>query len=183
MLNRQAKAAWIDLSREQLIEELQQIQQFVLLYPRQGEKGPDRAAYVLAPHRRRRAPLRLLPALPRRVFHSHTQNVSINARIGYPIASTTTMHPFGMASIAARVERGDEQDSGVARSSGIGMNRMVNAGPASRGEPGRNGRQPRVQTLRRLFFSRIAEMVAVVAPDTICTTLVIERHTFSFKCC
>jgi len=29
-------------------EELQQIQQFVLLYPRQGEKGPDRAAYVLS---------------------------------------------------------------------------------------------------------------------------------------
>jgi len=31
---------------EQLIEELQQIRQFILLYPRQGEKGPDRAAYV-----------------------------------------------------------------------------------------------------------------------------------------
>jgi len=31
---------------EQLIEELQQIQQFI--YPRQGEKGPDRAAYVLS---------------------------------------------------------------------------------------------------------------------------------------
>jgi len=26
----------------------QQIQQFILLYPRQGEKGPDRAAYVLS---------------------------------------------------------------------------------------------------------------------------------------
>ena len=33
---------------EQLIEELQQIQRFILLYPRQGEKGPDRAAYVLS---------------------------------------------------------------------------------------------------------------------------------------
>jgi transposase len=47
-VHRQAKAAWSDLSVEQLIEELQQIQQFVLLYPRQGEKGRDRAAYVLS---------------------------------------------------------------------------------------------------------------------------------------
>jgi hypothetical protein len=44
----QAKAASSDLSMEQLIEELQQIQRFILLYPRQGEKGPDRAAYVLS---------------------------------------------------------------------------------------------------------------------------------------
>ena len=44
----QAKAAWSDLSMEQLIEELQRIQQFVLLYPQQGEKGPSRAAYVLS---------------------------------------------------------------------------------------------------------------------------------------
>ncbi len=29
---------------EQLIDELQEIQQFVLLYPRQGEKGTPRAA-------------------------------------------------------------------------------------------------------------------------------------------
>ena len=33
---------------EQLIEELQRIQQFILLYPRQGEKGPHRAAQVLS---------------------------------------------------------------------------------------------------------------------------------------
>jgi hypothetical protein len=31
-VHRQAKAAWSDLSMEQLIEELQQIQQFILLY-------------------------------------------------------------------------------------------------------------------------------------------------------
>jgi transposase len=48
VVHRQAKAVWPDLSVEKLIEELQQIQQFVLLYPRQGEKGPDRAAYVLS---------------------------------------------------------------------------------------------------------------------------------------
>jgi transposase len=48
VVHRQAKTAWADLSLEKLIQELQQIQQFVLLYPRQGEKGPDRAAYVLS---------------------------------------------------------------------------------------------------------------------------------------
>ncbi|PYU61573.1 MAG: 2-dehydropantoate 2-reductase [Acidobacteria bacterium] len=44
----ETKAAWSDLSMEQLLEELQEIQQFVLLYPRQGEKGTPRAAYVLS---------------------------------------------------------------------------------------------------------------------------------------
>src|SRR5438309_8605502 len=48
-VHKQAQAAWADLSMEQLIEELQRIQQFVLLYPRQGEKGFPRAAYVLNP--------------------------------------------------------------------------------------------------------------------------------------
>jgi len=48
LVHRQAKTAWADLSLERLLQELQQIQQFVLLYPRQGEKGPDRAAYVLS---------------------------------------------------------------------------------------------------------------------------------------
>jgi transposase len=47
-VHRQAKAAWADLSVEQLLEELQQIKQFVLLYPAQGEKGPPRTAYVLS---------------------------------------------------------------------------------------------------------------------------------------
>jgi hypothetical protein len=47
-VHRQAKAAWSDLSTEQLIEELQRIQQFVLLYPRPGEKGPPCVAYVLS---------------------------------------------------------------------------------------------------------------------------------------
>jgi transposase len=48
VVHRQAKTAWADLSFETLIEELRHIQQFVLIYPRQGEKGPDRAAYVLS---------------------------------------------------------------------------------------------------------------------------------------
>src|SRR5260370_27344917 len=77
-----------------------------------------------------------------------------------PIASTTATQPSGIASIAALVDRGDDQDSGVARSSRIGMKRRVKAAPTTRGRPERKGRQPRNQTLRRPFFSRIVGMVA-----------------------
>jgi transposase len=45
-LHKQAQSAWPGLSMEQLLQELRQIQQFVLLYPPQGEKGPPRAAIV-----------------------------------------------------------------------------------------------------------------------------------------
>jgi transposase len=47
-VHKQAQAAWADLSIEQLLEELEPIKQFVLLYPPQGEKGPARTAYVLS---------------------------------------------------------------------------------------------------------------------------------------
>jgi transposase len=47
-VHRQARTVWPDLSTEQMIEELQQIQQFHLLYPAQGEKGPNRVATVLS---------------------------------------------------------------------------------------------------------------------------------------
>jgi hypothetical protein len=45
-IHKQAQAAWPGLSMEQLLQELRQIQQFGLLYPPQGEKGPPRAAIV-----------------------------------------------------------------------------------------------------------------------------------------
>jgi transposase len=45
---KQAQTAWDGISMEQLLEELQQIQQFVLLYPPQGEKGPNRVSTVLS---------------------------------------------------------------------------------------------------------------------------------------
>jgi transposase len=45
-IHKQAQVAWPGLSMEQLLQELRQIQQFVLLYPPQGEKGPPRAAVV-----------------------------------------------------------------------------------------------------------------------------------------
>src|SRR4029453_7520161 len=66
-----------------------------------------------------------------------------------------------MASIAVRVEIGEDQDSGVARSSRAGTKRSVKAGPTSRGCPGRSGREPRIQTFRSPFLSRTVVMVAV----------------------
>jgi hypothetical protein len=47
-LHKQAQGAWNGISMEQLIEELRPIQQFVLLYPPQGEKGRNRIATVLS---------------------------------------------------------------------------------------------------------------------------------------
>jgi len=47
-IHKRAQAAWAGLSMEQLLEELRQIQQFTLLYPPQGEKGPNRVATVLS---------------------------------------------------------------------------------------------------------------------------------------
>ena len=47
-VHKQAQPVWADLSGEQSLGELDQIKQFVLLYPPQGEKGPPRTAYVLS---------------------------------------------------------------------------------------------------------------------------------------
>jgi transposase len=47
-IHKQAQAAWDGISMEQLLDELRQIQQFVLLYPPQGAKGPNRVATVLS---------------------------------------------------------------------------------------------------------------------------------------
>jgi transposase len=47
-VRRQAQAVWPGLSTEQLLDELRQIQKYVLLYPPQGEKGPNRLATVLS---------------------------------------------------------------------------------------------------------------------------------------
>jgi transposase len=47
-IHKQSQAAWNGISMEQLLEELRQIQQFVLLYPPLGEKGPSRLATVLS---------------------------------------------------------------------------------------------------------------------------------------
>lgn len=47
-LQRKSQAVWPGLSVEHLLAELDQIKQFVLLYPAQGEKGPHRTATVLS---------------------------------------------------------------------------------------------------------------------------------------
>jgi transposase len=47
-LRRQAELAWPGLSTEQLLDQLRQIQKYNLLYPPQGEKGPNRVATVLS---------------------------------------------------------------------------------------------------------------------------------------
>src|SRR6201995_517039 len=84
-----------------------------------------------------------------------------------PMASTTAIQPAGMASIAVRVEIGDDQDSGVARSSRAGTKRRVKAGPTSRFCPGRSGREPRIQTFRRPFLRRTVVMVAVDTRESV----------------
>ena len=87
-----------------------------------------------------------------------------------PIESTTAMHPSGMASMAARVEIGEAQLAGVARSSRAGTKRSVNASPTSRGWPSRIGRVPRSQTLRSPFFSRTVVNVAVETAERVSIT-------------
>ena len=47
-IRQQAETVWPGLSTETLIEELRQIQQYSLLFPPQGEKGPNRVATVLS---------------------------------------------------------------------------------------------------------------------------------------
>ena len=47
-VKRQAQVAWPELSTEQLLDELRQIQKYTLLYPPQGDKGPNRVATVLS---------------------------------------------------------------------------------------------------------------------------------------
>jgi hypothetical protein len=56
-VHQQAKAGWADLSVEQLLEELEQIKQFVLLYPASRRKGT-------APHRLRAFAAELWPNKP-----------------------------------------------------------------------------------------------------------------------
>ncbi len=47
-VHKKASGAWPGLSLEDLTNELAQIQQFALLYPPQGQKGPNRVATVLS---------------------------------------------------------------------------------------------------------------------------------------
>jgi len=46
-LHKQAQSAWNGISLESLTDELKEIRQLVLLYPPQGDKGPNRSATIL----------------------------------------------------------------------------------------------------------------------------------------
>src|SRR6202034_744059 len=82
--------------------------------------------------------------------------------LGTPMASATATAPSGISSMAARVEIGLPQLSGVARSSRAGTKRSVKAGPTTRAPPGTSGFGPLIQQRRIPFFSSIVVIVAVV---------------------
>ena len=88
-----------------------------------------------------------------------------------PMASATAMTPSSIASMAARVEMGEAQLAGVARSSRAGTKRKVKAVPATRFWPGCLGKAPRSQTLRRPFLSSTVVRVAVEIPVRISLVL------------
>src|SRR3954447_10851443 len=120
------------------------------------------------PSTSRTTPSVISAATPRLTMRAHRMSPKMPASLT-PIASTTAIQPCGIASIAVRVEIGDDQDSGVARSSRDGTKRNVKAGPTSRGNPGRSGLAPRIQTFRRPFFNRTVVMVPVDTRDRVAT--------------
>src|SRR5579862_3389110 len=96
-------------------------------------------------------------------FFMRAQRISPNMpALGTPIASATATTPSGMASIAARVEIGLAQLSGVAKSSRTGTKRSVKAGPTIRSPPATSGFGPFIQQRRMPFLSSIVVIVAVV---------------------
>ena len=105
------------------------------------------------------------PPTPRFTMRAANMSPKMPASV-VPSASATTTQPSGIASIAARVEMGEAQLAGVARSSRAGTKRSVKAGPTSRFCPSRIGRVPRIQTFRKPFFSSTVVSVAV---ETVCS--------------
>ena len=106
------------------------------------------------PARSRTTPSLTSAATLRLLMRAHRMSPKMPASVT-PIASTTAIAPAGIASIAARVEIGDPHDAGVARSSRAGTKRKVKARPTRRRAAAASptGRAPRIQTLRRPFFS------------------------------
>src|SRR5271169_1098322 len=96
-------------------------------------------------------------------FFMRAQRISPNMpALGTPMASATAMTPSGISSIAARVDIGCAQLSGVARSSRTGTKRKVKAGPTMRPPLGTSGFGPFIQQRRMPFFRSIVVIVAVV---------------------
>ena len=100
-------------------------------------------------------------ATPRLAMREVRMSPKIPASVT-PMASTTAMQPSGISSMAARVERGDDHDSGVARSSRAGTKRIVNARPTMRLPCAvTSGLAPRIHRRRRPFFRSTVVTVAV----------------------
>src|SRR6202165_215179 len=118
------------------------------------------------PSRSRTTPSVTSAATPRLAIRAHRMSPKMPASVT-PMASTTAMQPSGMASIAVRVEIGDDQDSGVARSSRARTKRSVKADTTSRFCPGRSGREPRIQTFLSPFLRRTVVIVAVDTPERV----------------
>src|SRR3982074_1838614 len=118
------------------------------------------------PSRSRTTPSVINAATPRVTIRAHRMSPKMPASVT-PMASTTAIQPSGMASIAVRVEIGEDHDSGVAKSSLAGTKRSVKADPTSRGCPGRSGREPRIQTFLKPFLSRTVVIVAVETRDKV----------------
>ncbi len=115
------------------------------------------------PARSRTTPSVISAATPRLAMRAQRMSPKIPAS-RTPIASTTATAPSGMASMAPRVDVGDDHDSGVARSSRAGTKRSVNAGPTIRLPPAPvSGMGPRIQARRMPFFSSTVVTVAVDA--------------------
>ena len=124
----------------------------------------------------RTAPSVTSPATPRCFILAHKMSPKIPASVT-PIASATATEPGVISSIAALVERGEDHEAGVARSSRAGMKRKVNARPTVRGCPGRIGRVPLIHVRRNPRFSRT---VAIVAVDTGFSASAISLNSLMF---
>src|SRR5215207_5324419 len=99
-------------------------------------------------------------ATPRFLMRAHRMSPKMPASVT-PNASAIAMQPSGISSMAPRVERGDDHDSGVARSSRIGTKRNVKARPTMRSSALKIGLGPCIHVRRMPFFSRMVVIVPV----------------------
>ncbi len=105
-------------------------------------------------HQRGHVPLR----------HAGAEDVAEDAGVGDAHGVRHADRTLGHRLDGGAGEMGEDQLSGVARSSRAGTNRSVKALPTRRGRPARNGFALRIQMLRRPFLSRTVVIVAVDTP-------------------
>ena len=113
------------------------------------------------PTRSRTTPSVTRAATLRTFMRAHRMSPKMPASV-QPSAATTATHPSGIASIAVRVDTGDDQEAGVARSSRAGTKRRVKAGPTTLSWLGFSAAHPRTQMFLSPFLSRTVVSVAVV---------------------